>query len=94
MLPRAFDQRLAVLARNALADTIEVPFEQLAITKKHARPLDRRRIAPARNAAAAACTASSTSAALPTGHSAMTSPVDGLKMGVVGRLELRLHSRQ
>ena len=41
-----FGERLAVLARHARANAIEIFFDQLAVTKEQSRPLDRRRVAP------------------------------------------------
>ena len=41
-----FRQRLAMLARNALADAIEIFFDQLPVTEKQARAFHRRRVAP------------------------------------------------
>ena len=40
------DQRLAVLARNARADAIEVLLDQLPVAEEQPRAFDRRRVAP------------------------------------------------
>ncbi len=43
-----FGQRLAVLARDHLADAIEVFLDQLPVAEEQTRALDRRRVAPGR----------------------------------------------
>ena len=74
-----FGQSLAMFARDALADAIEVFFDELPVTEEEPRAFDRRRVAPAReSAAAAASTASFTTSAPHIGTSAITSPREGL----------------
>ena len=77
---------LPVLARDHAAELGEVALDQLAIADDDARALHGRGLAlqagkrPRRRPR----TAASTSAGPPAGHSAITSPVEGLKTGVPG----------
>ena len=41
-------ERLAVLARDALADAVEILLDELPVAEEHARALDGRRVAPRR----------------------------------------------
>ena len=75
-----------MLARDALAKAVEIPFDNLPVRKKTRARSTGGVSRQAGKAAAAASAAAFTSAAPPAGHSAITSPVEGLKTGVVGSL--------
>ena len=86
------DERLAVLARVAADEVLEILLQQRFEFEKNARALDGGVSIQPGNAAAAASTASLTCAAVHSGASAMTSPVDGLWTGVVATSLISRHS--
>ena len=73
-----FGEGLTMLAGDELADVIEVFFHQLAITKKEARALDRRCIAPGGKGRGCSFDGLVHNSSPHIGTSAMTSPREGL----------------